>query len=66
MGLTGIKKKKWVDVCGGLISPRTIGREIDHYLFHKEPERLIVDIQKTKRGYYTKIYISQEDFQKRR
>ena len=41
-----------------------LNREIKFYMYHKEPENLIVTIEKDKKGYRGTIYLSKQDFKK--
>jgi hypothetical protein len=56
--------KGMVDVCGGKMKIGEVIQEIYNYML-KSPKRLVVDIKRRKKGYYTKIYIPQSDFDKK-
>jgi len=60
-----IKLEKMTDVCRGKLTLRSINNEIIYYLLNNKPKRIIVDIQRTKDGYYTSVYIPNKDFNKK-
>ena len=58
----GAMFKGWTDVCGGKMTLKEVYLEAFHYFYHKNPSRLIIDIQRKKDGIYTKIWMSNKDW----
>jgi len=58
---------KYTDVAVGPMTDDEIGRVISHYLKSKQPSKLLVNITRQEDGkFYTKIYMPEEDFIKKR
>ena len=56
---------KWTDVAAGKMTPDEIGKEIKRYLLsYKKPSKLKITIEKEGDYYFTKVYMTVEEFKK--
>jgi len=54
------------DICSGPMSLKQIGKELVHYMVHKTPSNMVIDIKETTPGkYHTTFYIPIKDFKKK-
>ena len=65
----GLKKEleKMVDVCAGKITIKELNGEIINYMF-KSPQLIVITIERKptrEEGYYSTIYLTKEDFEKK-
>lgn len=54
--------KGMVDVAAGRMTLVQIANEIMRIVLNKKPRRLVVDIKRTNKGYYTIFWIPTSDF----
>ena len=53
--------RHWVNVCSGKMSLKEVYLEMFHYFHHKNLSRLVIDIQRKEDGFYTKIWMSDNE-----
>ena len=57
--------KDMVDVFGGKVTLEQLGREVRWQMYHgRKLRRMVIDITRRKKGYYSTIYIPIADFGK--
>ncbi|MHA1302351.1 MAG: hypothetical protein ACTSPI_01430 [Candidatus Heimdallarchaeaceae archaeon] len=63
-----ISLENFTDVCAGKMTLRQVKLEITHQMYHKLPQKMIIELEKNKEhgGYYTTFYIPVKDFIQRK
>ena len=62
--MSEIDLDKMVDICRGKMTLKELNREIAFYMQQKNPELLVVTIEKNldRGGYISTLYVSRRDF----